>query len=191
MLEKTLESPWDCKEIQPVHSEEISPGCSLEGLMLKLKVQYFGLSLIYRKVQILPPLKNLMNLPIHILLLVFIQSVVLTVEISLLLYADKVPVFSLCSHLHPNKTITPQKIHSPILVPPFTQKSVMVRHNASTALSVVHLSPTLAFSAPDIMKFPLQLSLPFKVSFIKSFITHSQRVFHCSFKVNYTGFSNT
>ena len=32
----------DCKDIQPVHSKEISPGCSLEGLMLKLKVQYFG-----------------------------------------------------------------------------------------------------------------------------------------------------
>ena len=42
VLEKTLESPLDCKEIQPVHSEEISPGCSLEGLMLKLKLQYFG-----------------------------------------------------------------------------------------------------------------------------------------------------
>ena len=42
VLEKTLESPLDCKEIQPVHSKEISPGCSLEGLMLKLKVQYFG-----------------------------------------------------------------------------------------------------------------------------------------------------
>ena len=42
MLEKTLESPLDCKEIQPVHSKEISPGCSLEGLMLKLKLQYFG-----------------------------------------------------------------------------------------------------------------------------------------------------
>ena len=41
-LEKTLESPLDCKEIQPVHSKEISPGCSLEGLMLKLKLQYFG-----------------------------------------------------------------------------------------------------------------------------------------------------
>jgi len=41
MLEKTLESPLDCKEIQPVHSEEISPGCSLEGMMLKLKLQYF------------------------------------------------------------------------------------------------------------------------------------------------------
>ena len=37
VLEKTLESPLDCKEIQ-----EISPGCSLEGLMLKLKLQYFG-----------------------------------------------------------------------------------------------------------------------------------------------------
>ena len=42
VLEKTLESPMDCKEIQPVHSEEISPGCSLEGMMLKLKLQYFG-----------------------------------------------------------------------------------------------------------------------------------------------------
>ena len=42
VLEKTLESPLDCKEIQPVHSEEISPGCSLEGLMLKLKLQSFG-----------------------------------------------------------------------------------------------------------------------------------------------------
>ena len=42
MLEKTLESPLDFKEIQPVHSKGISPGCSLEGLMLKLKLQYFG-----------------------------------------------------------------------------------------------------------------------------------------------------
>ena len=42
VLEKTLESPWDCKEIQSVHSKGISPGCSLEGLMLKLKLQYFG-----------------------------------------------------------------------------------------------------------------------------------------------------
>ena len=42
VLEKTLESPVDCKEIQPVHLKEISPGCSLEGLMLKLKLQYFG-----------------------------------------------------------------------------------------------------------------------------------------------------
>ena len=42
VLEKTLESPLDCKEIQPVHSKEISPGCSLEGMMLKLKFQYFG-----------------------------------------------------------------------------------------------------------------------------------------------------
>ena len=41
VLEKTLESPLDCKEIQPVHSEEISPGISLEGMMLKLKLQYF------------------------------------------------------------------------------------------------------------------------------------------------------
>ena len=42
MLEKTLESPLDCKEIQPVHYKEIIPECSLEGLMLKLKLQYFG-----------------------------------------------------------------------------------------------------------------------------------------------------
>ena len=42
VLEETLESPLDCKEIQPV-LKEISPGCSLEGLMLKLKLQYFGL----------------------------------------------------------------------------------------------------------------------------------------------------
>ena len=42
MLEKTLESPLDCKEIQPVHSKGDQPWCSLEGLMLKLKLQYFG-----------------------------------------------------------------------------------------------------------------------------------------------------
>ena len=40
VLEKILESPLDCKEIQIL--KEISPGCSLEGLMLKLKLQYFG-----------------------------------------------------------------------------------------------------------------------------------------------------
>ena len=43
MLEKTLKSPLDCKEIQPVHPKGDLPGCSLEGLMLKLKLQYFGL----------------------------------------------------------------------------------------------------------------------------------------------------
>ena len=42
VLEKTLESPLDCKEVQPVHLKEISPGISLEGMMLKLKLQYFG-----------------------------------------------------------------------------------------------------------------------------------------------------
>ena len=42
VLEKTLESLLDCKEIQPVHPKGISSGCSLEGLMLKLKLQYFG-----------------------------------------------------------------------------------------------------------------------------------------------------
>ena len=42
VLAKTLESPLDCKEIQPVHSKGDQSGCSLEGLMLKLKLQYFG-----------------------------------------------------------------------------------------------------------------------------------------------------
>ena len=42
VLEKTLESPLDCKEIKPVNPKEINPECSLEGLMLKLKLQYFG-----------------------------------------------------------------------------------------------------------------------------------------------------
>ena len=42
VLEKTLESPLDCKEIQPVHSKADQSWCSLEGLMLKLKLQYFG-----------------------------------------------------------------------------------------------------------------------------------------------------
>ena len=59
VLEKTLESPLDCKEIQPGNSKgnqstrcrgyrgicfclEVSPGISLEGMMLKLKLQYFG-----------------------------------------------------------------------------------------------------------------------------------------------------
>ena len=43
VLEKTLESPLNWKEIQPVHLlKEISPGCSLERLMLKLKLQYLG-----------------------------------------------------------------------------------------------------------------------------------------------------
>ena len=41
VLVKTLESPLDCMVIQPVHSKVISPDCSLEGLMLKLKLQYF------------------------------------------------------------------------------------------------------------------------------------------------------
>ena len=38
----TLENPLDSKEIQPVHPKEIGPEYSLEGLMLKLKLQYFG-----------------------------------------------------------------------------------------------------------------------------------------------------
>ena len=42
VLEKTLESPLDCKEIQPVHPKGINLEYSLEGLMLKLKLQYFG-----------------------------------------------------------------------------------------------------------------------------------------------------
>ena len=42
MLEKTLESPLDSKEIQQVYPKELSPEYSLERLMLKLKLQYFG-----------------------------------------------------------------------------------------------------------------------------------------------------
>ena len=42
VLEKTLEIPLNCKKIQPSILKEISPGCSFEGLMLKLKLQYFG-----------------------------------------------------------------------------------------------------------------------------------------------------
>ena len=42
VLEKTLENPLDCKEIQPSILKEISPEYSLEGLMLKLKFQYCG-----------------------------------------------------------------------------------------------------------------------------------------------------
>ena len=42
VLEKTLESPLGCKEINQSILKEISPECSLEGLMLKLKLQYFG-----------------------------------------------------------------------------------------------------------------------------------------------------
>ena len=41
VLEKTLESPLDCKEIQPVHSED-QPWDFFKGMMLKLKLQYFG-----------------------------------------------------------------------------------------------------------------------------------------------------
>ena len=42
VLKKTLEIHLDCKEIQPVHPKEISPEYSLEGLILKLKLQCFG-----------------------------------------------------------------------------------------------------------------------------------------------------
>ena len=42
VLEKTLESPLECKESNQFILKEIRPGCSLEGLMLKLKLQYFG-----------------------------------------------------------------------------------------------------------------------------------------------------
>ena len=42
MLKKTLESPLDCKEIQPVHSKGDQLWFSLEGMLLKLKLQYFG-----------------------------------------------------------------------------------------------------------------------------------------------------
>ena len=42
VLEKTFESPLDCKKIQPVNPKGISSEYSLEGLMLKMKFQYFG-----------------------------------------------------------------------------------------------------------------------------------------------------
>ena len=42
VLEKTLESPLDCEEFNQYFLKEISPVYSLEGLMLKLKLQYFG-----------------------------------------------------------------------------------------------------------------------------------------------------
>ena len=42
MSKKILESPLDSKEIQPIHPKGDSPEYSLEGLMLKLKLQYFG-----------------------------------------------------------------------------------------------------------------------------------------------------
>ena len=42
VLEKTLENPLDCKRSNQPILMQISPGCSLEGLILKLKLQYFG-----------------------------------------------------------------------------------------------------------------------------------------------------
>ena len=42
VLEKTVESPLDCKEIQPVHSKGDQSWVFFEGMMLKLKLQYFG-----------------------------------------------------------------------------------------------------------------------------------------------------
>ena len=42
VLEKTLESPLDCKEINQSILKAISPGCSLERVILKLTLQYFG-----------------------------------------------------------------------------------------------------------------------------------------------------
>ena len=42
MLEKTLEVPWTARRSNQSILKEISPGCLLEGMMLKLKLQYFG-----------------------------------------------------------------------------------------------------------------------------------------------------
>ena len=47
MLEKTLESPWTARRSNQAILKKISPGCSLEGLMLRLKLQYYG-HLIWR-----------------------------------------------------------------------------------------------------------------------------------------------
>ena len=46
VLEKTLEGPLDCKEIKPVNPKEFNREYSLEGLVLKLKLQYFDYSLV-------------------------------------------------------------------------------------------------------------------------------------------------
>ena len=46
VLEKTLQSPLDCKEIKPGNLKEMSPEYSLEGLMLKLELQYFSLLIL-------------------------------------------------------------------------------------------------------------------------------------------------
>ena len=51
MLEKTLESPWTARRSNQSILKEISPGCSLKGLMLKLKLQYF--SHLMRRVDLL------------------------------------------------------------------------------------------------------------------------------------------
>ena len=51
MLEKTLESPLDSEEIKPVNPKELSPEYSVGGLMLKLKLQYFG-RLMGREIQV-------------------------------------------------------------------------------------------------------------------------------------------
>ena len=42
VLEKTLEGPLECRRSNQSILKEISPGISLEGMMLKLKLQYFG-----------------------------------------------------------------------------------------------------------------------------------------------------
>ena len=42
MLEKTLESPWTARRSNQSILKEINPGISLEGMILKLKLQYFG-----------------------------------------------------------------------------------------------------------------------------------------------------
>ena len=42
VLEKTLESPWTARRSNQSILKEINPGCSLEGMVLKLKLQYFG-----------------------------------------------------------------------------------------------------------------------------------------------------
>ena len=42
VLEKTLEGPLDCKRSNLSNLKEINPGISLEGMMLKLELQYFG-----------------------------------------------------------------------------------------------------------------------------------------------------
>ena len=76
VLEKTLESPLDSKEIQPIHPKEISPEYSLEGLMLKLKLQYFG-HLMLTQVLHIPILVQAIHMVLASLLIILVPTLIL------------------------------------------------------------------------------------------------------------------